>query len=119
MITSGSGTPADAVELWDREIQKWKTQHPDEFQNYAKWAAGGSRRRRHESTRRRRRRRRALWPYLYALPAVAAMAFAFGYPLVQVVRDSFYAGNFDSPIWVGTRQLQGRRRRPGRSASRC
>ncbi len=48
-----------------------------------------------------RRRRRVLWPYLYALPAVAAMAFAFGYPLVQVVRDSFYAGNFTSPIWVG------------------
>src|SRR5207244_9832914 len=53
-----------------------------------------------ESTR-RRRRRRVLWPYLYALPAVVAMAFAFGFPLVQVVRDSFYAGNFDAPIWVG------------------
>ena len=39
-----------------------------------------------------------LWPYLYALPAVAAMAFAFGFPFVQVVRDSFYAGNFDAPI---------------------
>ena len=61
----------------------------------------------HESTRRRRRRRRALWPYLYALPAVAAMGFAFGYPLVQVVRDSFYAGNFDSPIYVAFDNYKG------------
>jgi ABC-type sugar transport system permease subunit len=48
-----------------------------------------------------------LWPYLYALPAAAAMAFAFGYPLVQVVRDSFYAGNFASPIWVGLDNYKG------------
>jgi len=48
-----------------------------------------------------------LWPYLYALPAAAAMAFAFGYPLVQVVRDSFYAGNFASPIWVGLDNYRG------------
>jgi multiple sugar transport system permease protein len=61
----------------------------------------------HESPRRRRRRRRALWPYLYALPAVAAMGFAFGYPLVQVVRDSFYAGNFDSPIYVAFDNYKG------------
>ena len=40
----------------------------------------------HEGARRRRRRRRALWPYLYVLPAVVAIGFAFGYPLVQVVR---------------------------------
>src|SRR6266516_8061854 len=59
------------------------------------------------TARRRPRRRRALWPYLYALPAVAAMAFAFGYPLVQVVRDSFYAGNFDAPIWVGLDNYKG------------
>src|SRR5262249_60011679 len=56
---------------------------------------------------RRRRRRRALWPYLYVLPAVGAMAFAFGYPLVRVVRDSFYAGSFDSPIWVGLDNYKG------------
>src|SRR5476649_2461682 len=61
----------------------------------------------HQGTRRRRRRRRALWPYLYALPAVVAMAFAFGFPLVQVVRDSFYAGNFDAPIWVGLDNYKG------------
>ena len=35
------------------------------------------------------------------------MAFAFGYPLVQVVRDSFYAGSFDSPIWVGLDNYRG------------
>jgi ABC-type sugar transport system permease subunit len=56
---------------------------------------------------RRRHRRRVLWPYLYALPATAAMAFAFGFPLVQVVRDSFYAGNFASPIWVGLDNYKG------------
>jgi len=48
-----------------------------------------------------------LWPYLYALPAAAAMAFAFGYPLVLVVRDSFYAGNYSSPIWVGLDNYKG------------
>jgi ABC-type sugar transport system permease subunit len=59
------------------------------------------------SVRRRPRRRRTLWPYLYALPAVAAMGFAFGFPLVQVVKDSFYAGSFDSPIWVGLDNYRG------------
>jgi ABC-type sugar transport system permease subunit len=60
-----------------------------------------------ESIRRRRRRRRVLWPYLYVLPAVGAMAFAFFYPLVQVVRESFYAGPFASPIWVGLDNYRG------------
>ncbi len=41
LITSGSGSPADAVALWERELKKWKSQHPDEFKNYSKWAAGG------------------------------------------------------------------------------
>jgi raffinose/stachyose/melibiose transport system substrate-binding protein len=41
LITSGSGTPADAVALWQRELKKWKQQHPDEFKNYTKWALGG------------------------------------------------------------------------------
>jgi multiple sugar transport system substrate-binding protein len=41
LITSGSGTPADAIKLWDSEIKKWKAQHPDEYKNYAKWAVGG------------------------------------------------------------------------------
>ena len=35
------------------------------------------------------------------------MVFVFGYPLVQVVRDSFYAGSFDSPIWVGLDNYRG------------
>jgi len=61
----------------------------------------------HEGIRRRRRRRRVLWPYLYVLPAVGAMAFAFGYPLVQVVRESFYVGSFASPIWVGLDNYRG------------
>ena len=41
LITSGSGSPADAVKLWEREIAKWKSQHPDEFKNYTKWVSGG------------------------------------------------------------------------------
>ena len=41
LITSGSGSPADAVKLWERELAKWKREHPDEFKNYTKWAAGG------------------------------------------------------------------------------
>ena len=41
LITSGSGSPADAVKLWERELKKWKAQHPDEFKNYTKWAVGG------------------------------------------------------------------------------
>jgi ABC-type sugar transport system permease subunit len=61
----------------------------------------------HAGTRRRPRRRRAVWPYLYALPAVAALGFTFGYPLVRVVRDSFYAGSFDSPVWVGLDNYRG------------
>ncbi len=40
MITSGSGTPAQAVALWKRVINQWKTQHPDEYDNYKKWASG-------------------------------------------------------------------------------
>jgi ABC-type sugar transport system permease subunit len=41
------------------------------------------------------------------LPAVAALVFTFGYPLVQVVRESFYAGSFDSPVWVGLDNYRG------------
>ena len=41
LITSGSGSPADAVKLWERELSKWKSQHPDEFKNYTKWVSGG------------------------------------------------------------------------------
>jgi raffinose/stachyose/melibiose transport system substrate-binding protein len=41
LITSGSGSPAQAVKLWISELSKWKSQHPDEFRNYQKWASGG------------------------------------------------------------------------------
>jgi ABC-type sugar transport system permease subunit len=41
------------------------------------------------------------------LPAVAALGFTFGYPLVQVIKDSFYAGSFDSPVWVGLDNYRG------------
>ena len=41
LITSGSGTPADAVDLWVREIKKWKTQHPDEFRITRSGPSGG------------------------------------------------------------------------------
>ena len=41
LITSGSGSPADAVKLWKGELAKWKSQHPDEFKNYSKWVTSG------------------------------------------------------------------------------
>ena len=40
MITSGSGTPAQATALWVRVIKQWRQQHPDEYANYKKWASG-------------------------------------------------------------------------------
>jgi raffinose/stachyose/melibiose transport system substrate-binding protein len=41
LITSGSGSPADAVKLWKSELAKWKQQHPDEFKNYSTWVTTG------------------------------------------------------------------------------
>jgi multiple sugar transport system substrate-binding protein len=41
LITSGSGTPADAIKLWKDELSKWKSQHPDEFKNYSTWVTSG------------------------------------------------------------------------------
>ncbi len=41
LITSGAGTPADAVKLWERELDKWRREHPDEFRDYQKWVSGG------------------------------------------------------------------------------
>jgi len=40
MITSGSGTPADVVKLWKTQLSQWKSQHPDEYRSYSKWASG-------------------------------------------------------------------------------
>ena len=51
--------------------------------------------------RRRPRARRVLWPYVFVLPAVAALGFGFVFPLVSVVRNSFYAGTFYELQFVG------------------
>lgn len=48
-----------------------------------------------------RRRRGATWPYLFVLPAVAALGFGFVFPLVSVVRNSFFAGTFYEQQYVG------------------
>jgi len=40
MITSGSGSTADVVKLWKSQLSQWKSQHPDEFRSYQKWATG-------------------------------------------------------------------------------
>lgn len=50
----------------------------------------------------RRRRRRALWPYSFVLPAVAFVGLVFGYPIVAVIRYSFYAGSTSHLSYVGT-----------------
>lgn len=42
-----------------------------------------------------------LWPYLFVLPAVVALGFGFVFPLVSVVRNSFYAGTFYQLQYVG------------------
>jgi ABC-type sugar transport system permease subunit len=55
-----------------------------------------------DNEHRGRRQRRPLWPYAFALPAVAAIGLVFVYPLVQVVRDSFYAGSTTNLTYVGT-----------------
>ena len=38
MIFSGSGTPADAADLWERVAQTWRSAHPDELANWQKLA---------------------------------------------------------------------------------
>jgi raffinose/stachyose/melibiose transport system substrate-binding protein len=40
MILAGSGTPAQAVALWERTIKQWKIQQPVQYQKYQQWAAG-------------------------------------------------------------------------------
>lgn len=50
---------------------------------------------------RRAARRRAAWPYVFVLPAIAALGFGFVFPLVSVVRNSFYAGTFYEMQYVG------------------
>lgn len=51
-------------------------------------------------------RRRAVgqhrwWPYLFALPAIVVLALVFIYPLVDVVRDSFYSGTVSQLTYTG------------------
>ncbi len=55
-------------------------------------------------SRRAARRRRGsgrLWPYLFALPALAVLGLVFAYPLVAVVRDSFYSGTASNLSFSG------------------
>jgi ABC-type sugar transport system permease subunit len=60
--------------------------------------AASPREREHE----RRRPPRAWWPYVFVLPTVAAIGLVFVYPLIVVIRDSFYAGSTSNLIYVGT-----------------
>ena len=42
LITSKSGGPDQAVEIWNRVITKWRVQQVPEYQQFKKWAAGKS-----------------------------------------------------------------------------
>jgi len=37
MIFSGSGSAADAAQLWERVAQTWRSAHPDELANWQNW----------------------------------------------------------------------------------
>lgn len=39
MILAGSGTPAQAIALWERTIKQWKTQQAGQYAKYQQWAA--------------------------------------------------------------------------------
>lgn len=41
LITSKSGGPDAAVEIWDRVIKKWRVQQVPEYQQFRKWAEAG------------------------------------------------------------------------------
>jgi ABC-type sugar transport system permease subunit len=49
----------------------------------------------------------SMWTYVFLLPALLALAGAFGYPLVQVVRFSFYSGSVGNLTYVGTANYEG------------
>ncbi|MBW4023103.1 MAG: sugar ABC transporter permease [Proteobacteria bacterium] len=57
--------------------------------------------------RRTMRERRRLWPYGFVLPAIVALAAAFVYPLIEVIRFSFYSGSLGNLIYVGTANYDG------------
>jgi multiple sugar transport system substrate-binding protein len=40
LITSGSGTPSQAVALWKQQISLWQTQQPSQFKEFSSWATG-------------------------------------------------------------------------------
>lgn len=40
MILSGSGSPDQAVALWDRVVKQWRLQQASEYNQYKKWAHG-------------------------------------------------------------------------------
>ena len=42
-----------------------------------------------------------MWPYGFVLPAVIAIGFGFIFPLVTVIRNSFYSGTFYKLTFVG------------------
>lgn len=37
MITSKSATPDDVAKLWKSVLEEWRTQHPDQLENFKKW----------------------------------------------------------------------------------
>ena len=39
LIFSKSGTPDEAVAIWDRSVRQWRLQHPAEFRQFKDWAA--------------------------------------------------------------------------------
>jgi ABC-type sugar transport system permease subunit len=53
------------------------------------------------------RRLRRLWAYGFVLPAVLALLATFGYPLIAVIRFSFYSGTVGDLTYVGTANYEG------------
>jgi len=49
----------------------------------------------------KRRQRRPLWPYAFSAPAAVALGFGFVFPLISVIRNSFFAGTFYHLDYVG------------------
>src|SRR6187402_1651837 len=50
---------------------------------------------------------RRLWAYAFVLPALLALLAAFGYPLIEVIRFSFYSGAVGDLTYVGTANYEG------------
>jgi multiple sugar transport system substrate-binding protein len=41
LILSNSGTPDQAIAIWDRVVKQWRLQHGSEFKQFKTWAASG------------------------------------------------------------------------------